>query len=459
MHQIYLRSLACATALTAAALPGFALAQTADQAALEARIQRLEAAVSSLTTALENERVRNAQPAQLTPRVEALEQRLAVPAPEGFRVGNSNIRLSGYLKAEGLFSDFRDGAVPAQVAGGTTSREFYIPSATPVGGVGEGVHFNAHGKQTRLILTATPTIEGHTATAYVEMDFESAAGSQGTQNSSNAYNLGLRRAYFTLDNWTFGQDWTTFLNTATLADSADFIGTTDGSVFARQPVVRWSHRISDSVTVVAALENPETVTAGVGSGPTGAQDDDIIPDGIVRLNLTRPLGQFSIAAIGRELSVDNPGFNESVLGWGVSFAGKVPFGEGNRNDFRFTLTGGEGIGRYVGIGFAPDAYAVSTTGIRDLDPIGVTAGTAALRFVLNPKLRTNFGYGFQSVDLDAGRSAATASERTWSVFGNLFYSPVPGTDLGIELRHGERETLGGQSGALDRIHLVAKRTF
>jgi hypothetical protein len=457
--RIWSRS-ACLVAITlgTALVPVVANAQVGDQAAMEARIQRLEAAVSALTQQLEAERIRAAQPTQVETRVQALETRAAAPVPEGFRVGSTNFRLSGFLKADGVFSDFTDGAMPATVAGGTTSREFYVPGATPVGGVGEGMFFNGHAKQTRLVMTATPTIEGHTATALVEMDFNSAAGSQGTQNVSNAYNLGLRRAYFTYDNWLFGQDWTTFLNIATLADTADFIGTTDGTVFARQPLVRYTRRLSDSVTLVAALENPETITAGVGTAPNGAQDDDLLPDAVARINLTQPFGQFSVAAIARQLSVDNPTFGETALGWGVSVAGKIPFGASNRHDLRISLTTGEGIGRYIGLGTAADAYALTVGGAR-LDPIGVTAGTAALRFVVSPQVRLNLGGGFQTFDLDPTYSTGSATETTWSAFGNLFYSPVAGTDLGVELRHGERETLNGLSGGINRVHLVAKRTF
>ncbi|MCU0881343.1 MAG: hypothetical protein MUF14_01600, partial [Hyphomonadaceae bacterium] len=102
---------ACLLALSTAAalLPVAAAAQSTDQAAMEARIQRLEAAVATLTQQLEAERIRMAQPTQVETRVQALETRAAAPAPEGFRVGNTNFRLSGFLKADEIFSEFTDG--------------------------------------------------------------------------------------------------------------------------------------------------------------------------------------------------------------------------------------------------------------------------------------------------------------------------------------------------------------
>jgi hypothetical protein len=456
-------ALACGIAAGALLAPALAAAQTvstAPAASTEARLQALEAELASLRAQVEAQRVAASQPATIDPaRIEALERRAAEPVPEGFRVGSTTIKMSGFVKVDGIFSDFRDGAFPATVPGGTSAREFYVPGATPVGGTGEGVRFNGHGKQTRLILTMTPAIQGHTATGYVEMDFQSAPGSQGTQNVSNAYDLSVRRAYFTLDGFLFGQDWTTFQNTAILPETADFIGVTDGTVFGRQPMVRYTRKFSDALTMQLALENPETITLGVAGGPAGAQDDDVVPDAVVSFNITQPFGALAVAGLLRNLSVDNPGYDESTLGWGLSVSGKIPLGAPNRHDLRFSLTAGDGIGRYVGLATLPDAVAGFSGVDPDLEAVSVLAGSVAARFVLSPKWRTNVGYAFQDGDLDAAVVPGTTTESTSSLFLNLFYSPVPGTDLGIELRRGTRSLVSGAEGELDRVHFVAKRGF
>ena len=46
--------------------------------------------------------------------------------------------------------------------------------------------------------------------------------------------------------------------------------------------------------------------------------------------------------------------------------------------------------------------------------------------------------------------------------GNMnadFVPDWPNLDLGVEFRHGERETYNGLDGSLDRVHLVAKQSF
>lgn len=466
MHRHELTSTAISVLSVTLLLPCLAAAQTvtagagapSGTAALEARLAALEAEVQSLRAQVQTQTIATAQPQTIEPRVAALEQRVAAPAPEGFRAANGTVRLSGFLKADTLLTRFNDGAAPATVAGGTAAREYYVPGATPVGGAAEGARLNAHAKQTRLILTVAPQVQGHTLSATVEMDFASAPGSQGTQNVSNAYNLGVRRAFLVYDGWQFGQDWTTFQNTAVLPETTDFIGPTDGTVFVRQPMVRYTHKVSDALTWQFALENPETVVQGVGTLPSGGQDDDSLPDAIARLNLTRGASTFSLAFIARQLSMEQPGFDERETGWGLSLSGRIPFGAQNVHDVRFMLTGGEGIGRYVGIGMIADAYAVGTGGAR-LEAIPLSAAMIATRFKLGPRTRTNMGLAWQEADLDPLLSAATASESSWSLFANVFFSPVPGTDFGFEYRRGERQLLNGQEGSLDRLHFVAKRGF
>lgn len=87
------------------------------------------------------------------------------------------------------------------------------------------------------------------------------------------------------------------------------------------------------------------------------------------------------------------------------------------------------------------------------------AGFVAGRFYVSEKVRTTLAYSMQQVDNDRAISPLCANKQVWSAFGNTFYSPVKGFDLGIEYRHAERELENGQKGELDRLHLVAKQGF
>lgn len=456
-------------------------ARPPSQSGLEARVKSLEEALVAVQAELAAARAEAAQrkasddaaraaasaadaklvtldkaAADASAKVSAMEKKVAAVPAEGFKVGNATVKMGGFVKAEALASDFKDGTVPT----GNLLRDFYLPSAIPVGNApSAGEVTNAHAKQTRLSMTVTSPVDGHKLSAYVEGDFQTAQGTQGSQRTTNGYNFALRRAYVTFDDWQFGQDWSTFQVVSALPESTDFIGPTEGTVFVRQPQVRYTRKLSDIAQLQLALENPETGTATTASAALVENDVDSLPDVVGRLNFKPKFGEFTLAAVGRQLAVDNGTLSDETLGWGLTVAGKAPFGAEKRSDIRFMLTHGEGIGRYVGLNFAPDAIVRTVGGRLDLEPVGVTAGFVAVRVGWTAKTRSTFTYSLQTVDNTTGLSNASSNDEAWSAAVNLFTSPVKGLDLGVEYRHAERELFNGQSGELDRVHAVVKQSF
>lgn len=430
------------------ALPGPAFAQTAAQ--LAERVRQLETALAEVQSELRQVQEREAQQSADIVRIQqaAPTPPAQAPAsPEGFRVGATTFRLGGYVKAEALYSDYANGDIASGVG-----RDFYVPATTPIGAASEDAALDMHAKQTRLSFTAVRNVEGHTLTGYIEADFQSSPGT-GNENVTNAYNFAVRRATIAYDRWLFGQDWSTFQNAAALPESTDFIGPTEGTVFERQVMVRYTHPLGENVSLAIAAENPETTAYSLAAPAISGYDDDTVPDIIARLNLTMGRSQFVLAALARQLSVEDAGVAREASGWGVSASGRIPVGE--RDDIRFMATTGEGIGRYVGLGFAPDAAFDGG----DLDPIGVTAGFVAYRHAWTDRLRSTLSYSFQNVDNDAALTPGSANDSSQSFAANLFFTPTQGLDLGVEYRHGERELASGASGEMDRIHIAAKQSF
>ena len=454
-------------------------AQEADRTAvLEQRVKQLEDALREVKGELEATKRQQAASAAATApgvpvttgTVTAQAANGATPTPiqtasaqsaqtqpaggSGFRVGNTTFKISGFIKADAMVSDYSDGDTATNGLG----RDFYLPQFIPVDktpGAGEGNDFDAHAKQTRLAISAETPVGSKTLTAYVETDFQTSPGTQGSERTTNGYNLALRRAYIGYDGWVFGQDWTVFQNTASLPESADFIGVSEGTVFVRQMQVRVTRPLTRQLSFTFGLENPETASITPTSPATVENDDDSLPDATAKLTFKPALGEFTLAGVVRKLEVNSAASNESTTGWGVSLAGKVPFGANGRHDIRFMISHGSGVGRYVGVNFAPDVIAAP----QGLETVDVTAGFAALHFGLTDKLRTNLMYSFQDVDYPSGLAPATANEAASSYAINLFYSPIKAFDLGVEYRHGKRELLNGDSGKLDRLHFVAKHAF
>jgi hypothetical protein len=453
-----------------ASIPGTAFAQATRESDMEARLKALEESVAVLRAELAAARAAQAdaqaqamaaaeaastQAKAAEVRVAAMEGKPATVA-EGFRVGGTTIKIGGFLKTVATFSRWDDGVV----AGNSFGRDFYLPSAIPVGGIKESVDNDFSAKQTRLWLSLGTDVAGHTLKGYLETDFQTAPGAQGSERTTNGYNLALRRAYLQFDDLTVGQDWTTFQYTGALPESTDFVGATEGTPFVRQPLVRYSAKLSPEAVLHVSVENPETASA-TGTSPTLTEnDDDRIPDFAARLAYTAKFGELSLAGVVRQLSVDNGTDGADATGWGVSGGGKIFLNAAKSSDLRFLATYGRGIGRYIGLNFAPDAIFVP--GDDDLATPSVFAALAAARVGLTDSLRVNLIGSWQDVDYPDGFAAGTFDAyngRAWSVAGNLFWSPVKQIDLGVEYRHGERSLVSGADGQLDRLEFAARYNF
>jgi len=120
------------------------------------------------------------------------------------------------------------------------------------------------------------------------------------------------------------------------------------------------------------------------------------------------------------------------------------------------VTGGEGIGRYVGLNFSNDAV-LNASG--DLDAIGVVAGFAAYRHVWAPGWRSSLIWSAQKVDNDVAFTGLSANRSAQSLHANLIWSPVTAFDVGAELMFADREIETGASDDMTRLILFAKYGF
>jgi hypothetical protein len=470
--RLALRGIITASLAAAAlGLPAGAIAQTAKEQELEKRVAELEKLVQQLVA----EKQAAPAPASAAPPAAVA----AAPAkPAGAPIQTASITpnaapgtsflLTGYLKADANFTNTSDGELGDSASG----RDYYVPGQTPVGGLDEGTDLNAHVKQSRINFgTDTILAGGDKLSTRFEIDFFGSA--LGSQNVSNTYAPVVRHAYVTWRQWLVGQTWSNFMDPATLPDVADFIGTTDGTTFVRQPQVRYT-RGGFSLSA----ENRETTitpyTAGTLPTPPAAQpgrsfssDDGWMPDITARYAWKGPWGHLAIAGLVRELTHESTGaqwsttginapIDDSTLTGSLSLSGKFMVG---KDDFRWMALYGN-LGRYVALNFANDAILGSDG---ELESIDGYAGFLAYRHVWSDKWRSTIAYAMQSYDNEASLSRTTdaysANKSSWSVLGNLFYTPIPKLDIGAEYRHANRELENGTDGNLDRIQLTTKYSF
>lgn len=364
----------------------------------------------------------------------------AAPAQAGsVEMGDFTLTYSGYIKLDAFVSDYGDGAVATDNLG----RVFYVPSTIPVGGEGEDPYLDMHARQTRFNIKTEGDVGGHKVTGTLELDFMVSPG--GDERISNSWNPRVRHAFFTYDNWLFGQTWSNFQNPASLPDAVDFIGPTESVVFVRQAQIRYTMG-----ALSFSAENRETTVTEPGQA-TNTTGDGYWPDLTARWVLAG--GQLQLAALLRNLAYETTGFEDDTWGGAISATGKIAIGSGG-NDIRYSVSYGSGMGRYYGLNLFRGALVEGN----DLEAIDSYGGYLAYRHVWNSKARSNFVYGYSEADNEPGAGGG-ATKSAWSARANFIYAPLPKVDVGFEVSFAERETEDGTKGDLTRFQLGVKYAF
>lgn len=364
-------------------------------------------------------------------------------------IAGTDVKFSGYVKVDAMYSDYSNGE------GHPLNRDFYIPSTIAVGASDDdiGGRFDAHVKQSRFRFTTnTPTGDGDSITGVLEMDFIVTKGDYDNERISNSYMPRVRHAFLKYKNWLVGQTWTTFMDVSTLPESLDFIGTTDGTIFGRQTMVRYSSNGFDF-----ALENPETTVVGV-----GATDDNAIPDVIAAYTMKKDWGHVKVAGLLRQLSYETNGDPDDVTddvdasdtGMGIAISSKIKLGGGD--DLRLVFNAGSGIGRYTALNAAQGA-ALDANG--DLEAIDTYGYSIAYRHVWSEKARSSFMFSAIEIDVNEATMGAGYTESIFSTRMNYLYSPTKAITVGAEYSYARRETANNLDGDMNRLQVSAKYAF
>jgi hypothetical protein len=354
-------------------------------------------------------------------------------------------KFGGYAKFDAMFSDYSAGAPDAD----NLTRQFYLPLFLPTGTTTGTTDIVAdfQARETRLNFRADTTTEGgNKITAFVEMDFFS--HSDGNEILTNSFSPRLRHAFVKYNKWTFGQTWSTFHDVSVLPEALDFVGPAESTTFIRQSQIRYT-----TGNLELAVENPDAFVAGTFDISPGT---DTIPDLVARYSFKMSGGSYiRVAGVLRNLNVDQTGGDSAdETAWGVSVSAK--FKVGSQDDIRAMFTYGDGVGRYLGLGVARDAYYNDAT--NSLDTVTQAAGYVAYRHFWNDKWRSNIMYGTNSIDNPvSGGTGATKSASSFHV--NLIHNPWPKLDIGVEVFWADKELESGEDGDLTRVMFSAKYAF
>ena len=424
MTRISRFSVTAGIALVLAFTGGPAIAHDSDLAALEARVADLEAALRQLLDTGRDE---------------------PVPAvADDFVVPESTYSFGGYVKFDGMFSDYGAGDLEP----GSPGTQFYIPATIPVAGsTHEGPDSDVQGRESRINFRSDHDLaNGADVSTYLEVDFF--LGSGGDERVSNSYNPRLRHVFVRYNDWLFGQTWSTFQDIEALPENLDFIGPAESTTFVRQPQLRVTKGAWEF-----AVENPETTVTPFGGGSRIVADDGGIPDLVSRYTARLSSGYVKAALLFRQLSCETIGVDDEIMGLGLSLSGKHLFG---RDDLRWMATWGSGTGRYLGLNTANGAVLDSNGRLEAIDQWGAFV---SYRHFWSDQWRSNLTYGFLRNAHDTALTGTDVTRDVASVHLNLLYSPIPEMTVGGEILFAERTLESNVSGDMTRVLLSAKYAF
>ena len=358
-------------------------------------------------------------------------------------------KFGGYVKMDAMFTDYSSGNTPD---GNSLMRQFYYAPQIPLddGSSADDITADFQARETRINFRAdTKTAGGDSITAFIEMDFF--IHGDGNEVVSNSYSPRLRHAFIKYNKWTFGQTWSTFQDVGALPEALDFVGPAESTTFIRQTMIRYT-----TGGLELAAENPQTFVSG------GTRDRSTVPDLIGRYTFKfGDKGSYlKVAGLYRSLKIQDTngdGSQNDESGYGLTASAKIMFGGGG--DLRAMVTYGDGVGRYVGLGFVPDGY-IDANG--EISTAEMVAAFVALRIPFGNGWRSNIMFGTTDISYDSDVLAAGLNETGSSFHVNLIKNVLPKLDVGVELMYGERETVGPavpNKGDFTRLQFSAKYAF
>lgn len=348
---------------------------------------------------------------------------------------------------------------------------------------------SAHMKQTRLklnMLTRTcrfGDVKGTVITDFYA-DQRFATESNGSAHNlkdpsiSGSLKLRLRQAYFTIGQWTVGQDYSTFHNFPQ-AHTADFVGHYGDST--RQPVLRHTWTANKMFTWENSIERPSAdyisfdsngVNTPAGKAvtihKTGSGQDIVehkLPDFATRMKLTVGKGhEFALRGVAKHLSFktqDKQKANRSSkMAYGFGTDAKIMTVKGGY--VSAVLNYGRGVNQYISeyeghsavIDTATNKMALQTTtqwGLGLTQPfndmwtmnLGFSRGTVHKAGMLETGLTYNVAgqsvsNGTNVMLENAARVPTRSIER---YFANIMWTPADDLKFGLEYMHSVKKSM------------------
>ncbi len=318
----------------------------------------------------------------------------------------------------------------------------FVPAKIPVTGDvahGGGEVFNMNGNGTQLRVDLRAPEEPGAPRFYYQNDFF------GSDDRNFQYRL--QHAYGQYYGIVAGFTYGVFEDPDAWPDTVDYEGP-NAVIFARRPLVHYTHKLADDWNVTVGLEDPDFFL-DTSSGDDTASRKTRAPDGGFNVRWEdADLGHMQFSTILRAIGADSDVTGtQNVFAWGVNLSGGLSVTE--RDTFLALVVYGEGVG-----GMGNDTSFVDSDaafdGDGDLEALSYFSGLLGFTHQWAEKWRSTATYGYANL---ANTSAQPGSAYNYSHYasGNLVYQLRKRLSIGGEVLYGFKQVKSGANGDVIRF--------
>lgn len=253
----------------------------------------------------------------------------------------------------------------------------------------------------------------------------------GSNATGSTYDLRVRHANITYQNWLFGQTWSNFTPIALFPRTVDFAAPV-GSTVNRAPQVRYTHKAGGGLTLSGSVE--ENVNTSESPLVTAA-----VQYSSPKLTLR------GVVLAGEAVGTDGEDYDQS----GFNLAALAKPWEGGRIAAHYTA--GTGLGRYLNGGFFTDSIGDAGSA-NDSEGIVVE-----LRQDVNDQFSLGAVYGV--ANWDNAVSGVEEFDEMSSFSVNAYYKVTPALTLMAEFTQSTRTNMAGDDTTADRVQAAVQFNF
>ncbi|MFV5500385.1 DcaP family trimeric outer membrane transporter [Acinetobacter towneri] len=354
-------------------------------------------------------------------------------------LSDTNLKFYGIVRMDGAV-DFKD----------TASNQF-VQNQTP------DVNKSSAGNRSAVTLTATrlgmdisKVVKDTDVKAKIEMDFWDGAEGNGK--------LRIRHAYVDFNNWLLGQTSSGMANIETNTESVDYT-LFMGYSWTRTPQVRYNFNLAPQHNLKIAAEYVDSrsseLPALTAKYVFNQSNVTAVAQGFVHEK------RATVTVNGDEKDLDK-------LAWGIGAGLKFkPTDQSSIQGHFYHVEGDEKFVSYTaqnaGIlnGYPSKGDFSVNANQNDLDQNKVNTYVLGYSHKLSDQWRTNLVASLLDFDDSTAyaKNNTAANKRVSDLAANLFYTPVPSVDVGLEYHQGKREQFDGKEFDVSRLNFVTAYKF